>query len=245
MKKILVLAILALAVIVTAVACTSNDQPTDTTAETVIDTEASTEAEATTTQETLTETTVEETTLAETEVADTTAPETEATTIPAETEAQTEAPTFPYVSKHELGSDFIKGRMDVFYQNGENYFAEFPNADMADDKLEQLAGNIVTFEFGMPVESIGAYGWIGFTQPIESYGYFIDDEFTYDPNFTYIGQDDAAVKGSGAGGKHAVRYNITADLSKLTPGIYDFGFVAKLADGTVVLIHQLTIDIKD
>ncbi len=84
MKKLLICALLLLAVTVTATACTENDNPTETSAE--VSTNASTEAP--------TEATTEELTQAPTEVA-TETPTEEPTEVPTETptEAPTEAPT--------------------------------------------------------------------------------------------------------------------------------------------------------
>ena len=247
MKKLLIVTTLALCLVLTAVACTGDDQPADTTADTVVDTTVDTKADTTvdtTADETSADTTVDETvadTTADTSVADETVADTTADTTEEETPGES-LPTLPYVDKWELGSDFVKSRMDVFYQNGENYFSGFPNADMADDKLEQVAENKITFAEGTPVESVGAYGWIGFTKAIESFGYYIGTELTYNPDFTHVGEDAEAVKG--AAGQYATRYNITIPLEGLEKGSYEVGFVAKLADGTVARIHGITVVIE-
>ncbi len=84
------------------------------------------------------------------------------------------------------------------------------------------------------------YGWVGFSQAIEAFGYVIDDgEPVWNQSFATYTED--AVRS--AGGQNASRFEITADLSALS-GKHTVRFLVKLTDGNHVLLHQpLTVNL--
>ncbi len=84
------------------------------------------------------------------------------------------------------------------------------------------------------------YGWVGFSQAIEFFGYVIDDgEPVWNQTFATYTED--AVRS--AGGQNASRFEITADLSALS-GKHTLRFLVKLTDGNQVLLHQpLTVNL--
>ena len=220
MKKLLLIAVLMLALVVTAVACT----------ETPADEETTTAAPETTVAE---ETTVEETTEEETTLEETT--EEETTEEETTEEETTEEETLPYVTD----ATATNKSYDTFFANGEMYFEQDGQADV---KLG-LQNNTVEFAAGEYCYSIALRGWIGFSQPIAQFGYFINDgEFVFADEFK-APTEDAVL---GAGGPNASRFHITAPLGELGGGTYQVGFVAKLEDGTVVLLYSvLTVTFSD
>ena len=220
MKKLLLIAVLMLALVITAVACT----------ETPADEETTTAAPETTVAE---ETTVEETTEEETTLEETT--EEETTEEETTEEETTEEETLPYVTD----ATATNKSYDTFLANGEMYFEQDGQADV---KLG-LQNNTVEFAAGEYCYSIALRGWIGFSQPIAQFGYFINDgEFVFADEFK-VATEDAVLN---AGGPNASRFLITAPLGELGGGTYQVGFVAKLEDGTVVLLYSvLTVTFSD
>ena len=196
MKKLLLIAVLMLALVITAVACT----------ETPADEETTTAAPETTV--------AEETTTAE---------------------ETTEEETLPYVTDATANNKSY----DTFFANGEMYFAQDGQADV---KLG-LQDNTVAFADGAYCYSIALRGWIGFSQPIAQFGYFINDgEFVFADEFK-APTEDAVL---GAGGQYASRFMITVPMGELGGGTYQVGFLAKLEDGTVVLLNAiLTVTFSD
>ena len=220
MKKLLLIAVLMLALVITAVACT----------ETPADEETTTAAPETTVAE---ETTVEETTEEETTLEETT--EEETTEEETTEEETTEEETLPYVTD----ATAVGKSYDTFFANGEMYFEQDGQADV---KLG-LQNNTVEFAAGEYCYSIGLRGWIGFSQPIAQFGYFINDgEFVFADEFK-APTEDAVLN---AGGPNASRFQITVPMGELGGGTYQVGFLAKLEDGTVVLLNAiLTVTFSD
>ena len=221
-KKIFLLLALVAALTLVFVACTEPETPEETTP-TV--TEAPTDAETPT----------EEPTDAETPTEPVETP-TEAPTTEEPTEEPTEPETLPYKTPEEAGKVGVS--FDTFYVNGEMFFAEDGNADA---KLTEI-NDTVSFKTGDTVQSMMLRGWIGFGQAIDSFGYYIDSyDFIYDAAFTAATEDGVKA----AGGEHASRFEITIPLTGLNMGDHTVGFVAKLADGTVVRMRaELTVGIE-
>ncbi len=222
MKKFLVLASILLVLTLAFVACTGGDT-TETTGEqgTIADpvTDAPTE-EPTQEPGDATDVPTEEPTATPTEE-----PTEEPTEVPTEEPTQ-EPETLPYVEPSEAG--MVAKAVDAFAVNNLPY--------TLDDT------RTVVFKTGEPVSPIALIGWIGFGQTIESYGYFINDgEFVYDAAFTL--DTEEGVKA--AGGENALRFNIPVPASAFSVGANKVGFVAKLADGTVVLIDAfVTVNVE-
>ena len=127
---------------------------------------------------------------------------------------------------------------DTFYVNGAMYF---PEDGMAGDKLTAI-NNTIVFDSSDRHESIALRGWIGFSQAIDQFGYYIDGgEIVY-------GDFKQATEGGvlAAGGEFATRYQVNVPLSDVTTGDHIVGFVVKLADGTVVLLRaELTVSVSE
>ncbi len=170
-----------------------------------------------------------------------TVPETEPETVP-ETEPETEPETIdptvdPYKTPEEAG--VVGQSYDTFYVNGDMYFAEDGGAA---DKLNAI-NNTIKFWKGQKHDSMALRGWIGFSQEIAKFGYYIDGY--YDVTWGDFTQaTEAGVLA--AGGEYATRFQVTADISDLTVGDHKVGFVLELADGTWVRMHkEITVVISD
>ena len=139
----------------------------------------------------------------------------------------------PFVEKEEAG---MKGHsFDTFYVNGAMYF---PEDGGASDKLDAI-DNTVIFGIDEAHDSMLLRGWIGFEQPIEAFGYYIDDPYTQT-----FGEFKAATEDGvkAAGGEHASRFEVLVPLAELERGTHTVGFVVKLADGTVARLRtEITV----
>ena len=134
----------------------------------------------------------------------------------------------PYVEPDAAGK--VNHSFDTFYVNGSMYF---PEDGGAGDKLT-AQNNTLTFGAEDAHDSLALRGWIGFDQAIDSFGYFID-------NYTMVyGEFKAATEDGvlAAGGANASRFQIDVPLADLEAGVHMIGFVAKLADGTVVRLRE-------
>ncbi len=145
-----------------------------------------------------------------------------------------------YYEKHPPYVDVVTAGMtnasfDTFYVNGVMYFEQDGGAG---DKLA-AQNNTVSFNPDQAHDNMMLRGWIGFGQPIDSFGYYIDNyNMTFSTDFVKPAEDGVKA----AGGEHASRFEITVPLSDLTGGAHTVGFVVKLADGTVALLRdELTI----
>ncbi len=162
-------------------------------------------------------------------------PETE--TQPPETETQPVDPSVdPYKAPGDAGMQNCS--FDTFYVNGEMYFPD----GGAGDKLDAI-NNTLTFWAGEPHDSMALRGWIGFNQPVDQFGYYIDGYY----NVTWGDFKQTTEAGViAAGGEHATRFQITADISGLDVGEHKVGYVVKLADGTLVRLRtEITVVISD
>ena len=154
-------------------------------------------------------------------------PETEYIEPETTVEPETEEP-LPYVEKEAAG---LKAHsIDSFFANGEMYF----DVDgQAGDRLTAQENKVV-FKTGETAQSIALRGWIGFEQPIASFGYYIDNyDFIYGDFATPT--EDAVI---GIAGEFASRYLITVPLNGLEVGEHMVGFAILLADGTVVRLRE-------
>ena len=127
--------------------------------------------------------------------------------------------------------------VDTFLVNGSLYF---PQDGDAGSKLDAI-GNTITFTADMVHETMTLRGWIGFAQPITSFGYVLDGEIVFG-DFEQPTEDGV----KWAGGEHALRYAITVPLSHLSDGSHTVAFVILLEDGTLVLLRNpLTVVIGE
>ena len=144
----------------------------------------------------------------------------------------------PYVEADDPSTGKIAHSFDTFYVNDVMYF---PEDGGAGDKLT-AQNNTITFEIGEVHKSLALRGWIGFSQPIVEFGYFVDN---YKMVYGEYRQDtEAGVLA--AGGENATRFQINVPLASLTAGEHKVGFVVKLEDGTVVRLREdLTVIIPE
>lgn len=136
----------------------------------------------------------------------------------------------PYIDADDAAAGKVNHSFDTFYVNGSMYF---PVDGGAGDKLT-AQNNTLTFGAEDAHDSLALRGWIGFDQAIDSFGYFID-------NYTMVYGEFKAATEDGvltAGGANASRFQIDVPLADLEAGVHMIGFVAKLADGTVVRLRE-------
>ena len=136
----------------------------------------------------------------------------------------------PYVEADDPAAGKVNNSFDTFYVNGGMYF---PEDGGAGDKLT-AQDNTIVFGEDEPHNSMVLRGWIGFNQPMASFGYYIDNyKFVYGDFFTAT---EDGVKA--AGGEHASRFEILVPLEQLAGGTHKVGFIVKLEDGTVVRLRE-------
>ena len=239
MKKLLLLALLVFALVVTAVACTGGETPADTTPET---TPAETPTEAGTTAPedgTTAETTVSDETAApeETEPQETPTEPQETPTDAPEVPTEEPAPVDPWVSLDEAGK--VGHSFDTFRMNGQLYFEADGNSAA---KLEAIE-NTVLVSMGTAHDSFAFRGWIGFAQPIKAFGYAIDGEIVWieDINASLEATEDAVKQ---LAGEHGTRFCITIPTAELTTGSHDVKALMLLEDDTVALFYGITVEIE-
>ncbi len=142
----------------------------------------------------------------------------------------------PYVAPSEAG--VVNVAFDTFFVNGQDYFNTATTGGVG-GKLDEV-NNTLTFAANAELLNVSLRGWVGFNQPIASFGYYVDNyRFIYD-EFTV--DTEGAVKDPGNGGEHASRFEILVPMSELSGGAHKIGFIVKLEDGTVVLLRgEVTI----
>ena len=134
-----------------------------------------------------------------------------------------------YVSKEEAG--MVNHSIDSFLVNEVLYFQ--PDGGHGDKLTAQ--NNIVNLVDRTGLETITLRGWIGFGQPIDSFGYFVDNyNMIYAADFTQPAEDAVL----GLAGEHASRFHISVPVAALEAGAHKVGFVVKLADGTVAILRD-------
>ncbi len=136
----------------------------------------------------------------------------------------------PYIDADDATAGKVNHSFDTFYVNGSMYF---PVDGGAGDKLT-AQNNTLTFGAEDAHDSLALRGWIGFDQAIDSFGYFIDNYTMVYGEFKAATEDDVLA----AGGANASRFQIDVPLADLEAGVHMIGFVAKLADGTVVRLRE-------
>ena len=134
-----------------------------------------------------------------------------------------------YVDKEAAG--MTAHSFDTFKVNGEMYFEQDGGAG---DKLSAI-NNTVTFDVDAYPASVTLRGWIGFSQPIEAFGYYIDNPYAQTFGEFKTATEDAVI---GIAGEHATRFEINADTTGLSAGAHTVGYLVKLADGTVVRLRE-------
>ncbi|MBQ9151565.1 MAG: discoidin domain-containing protein [Clostridia bacterium] len=137
----------------------------------------------------------------------------------------------PYVEPSAAG--LVANSFDTFFVNNEMYFQ--PDGGHGDKLTAQ--DNIVAFKAGETHDSISLRGWIGFGQPIASFGYYIDNYQMVYGEFTQATEDGVKA----AGGEHASRFKIDVPTADFVEGDHMIGFVVKLEDGTVVRLREEVI----
>ncbi len=145
--------------------------------------------------------------------------------------------TLPFVGSTDC-ADFKGWSFDGFYLNDELYFEQDGNAA---SKLEAI-NNRVPFEYGTFNYNVGFRGWVSFAQTVDSFGYYIvgtSGDIVYD-EFKQERPDLVQ-----AGIENGTGYNIVVPVMDLGYGDHLVGFVAKLADGTVVRLYEITIEVKN
>ena len=237
MKKFLVLAAVLLAFVMIFAACGGKETPKGTEEQTTAVNDPATEAPTEEPDVPTEEPTQEPDVPTEEPTQEPDVPTEEPTKDP---EVPTEEPTqepvdLPYVEPSAAGQIGIS--FDTFFANGNMYF---PEDGMAGDKLA-AQDNLVAFKTGEVCQSVAIRGWVGFDQAIASFGYYVD---TYDFVWgDFVVPTEDGVKA--AGGEHASRFQIDVPLAGLSVGEHKVGFLAKLADDTVVLLRpELTIAIE-
>ena len=100
------------------------------------------------------------------------------------------------------------------------------------------------------LQSVGLRGWAGFNGAvIDSFGYYLiaEGEVANSDTFVYGEHkqttEDGVFKAAG-NDTNASRYLIDVSIAGLEAGTYKVGFIAKLGDGTVVRMYELTLIIK-
>ena len=136
----------------------------------------------------------------------------------------------PYIEATDAAAGKVGHSFDTFYVNGQMYFEADGGAG---DKLTAI-GNTIPFNAGETHDSLSLRGWIGFGQPIDQFGYFVDNyNMVYD-EFKQATEDGVLA----AGGANATRFQINVPLAELEEGVHTVGFVVKLEDGTVVRLRE-------
>ncbi len=162
------------------------------------------------------------------------APATEAPTD----EPATEAPA-PYIPKENAAAGMVNHSFDTFMLNGNNYFEVDGNANM---NLEMI-DNTITIGIGEAHDSITFRGWIGFAQPIKTFGYVIDGQIVAieDYNSVAVAPEPAVIQ---LAGEHATRFVLTVPTADLGTGTHTIGALMQLEDDTIVLFYEITMVIE-
>ena len=152
-----------------------------------------------------------------------------------ETPVDPEAPAAPEMVDKDACEDFDRFSFDGFYLNDSLYFE---TDGMANDKLQAI-NNTVTIS---GVNTIGYRGWISFkSAPAAAFGYYI------------VGVTEDIVVGeflqerpdlAGAGIVNGTGYKIDVPVADLAAGTYTTGMVAILADGTAVMLYEITLIVE-
>ena len=250
MKKLLIFATLALALVLMVVSCGGGE----TTDETQAATDAVTKAETTvatgdvetdaTTGEATTGDAATEAPAVNTEApsVNTEAPavntEAPATEAPETEEPETEAPA-PYIPKEDAAAGMVNHSFDTFKMNGDLYFEADGGSG---DKLAAI-DNTIPVALGEAHDSFTFRGWIGFAQPIKTFGYVIDGEiFAIEDYNSCLEATENTIKQ--LAGEHATRFAITIPTADLTTGEHTIGALMQLEDDTIVLFYEVTVVIE-
>ena len=144
--------------------------------------------------------------------------------------------TVPYVDKADAAAGFNEWSFDGFYANENLYFEQ---DGQAASKLE-AQDKIVPVAYGTKYENIGFRGWVSFNQATEAFGYFIAGVNT---EIVYGDFVQARPDLEPAGKVNGVGFNMVVPTADLGFGSYNVSIYAKLADGTIVKMYDITLDI--
>ncbi|MCQ2428849.1 MAG: hypothetical protein MJ192_00820 [Clostridia bacterium] len=235
-KRILALLLLSAMMLTCLVACKNNGDDTGTTVA-----ETGTDAEPT---QAATDAPTEPATDAPTEPA-TDAPTEPATAAP--TEPATEAPTEPAETEPADGIYDLDAEKACFAAKS---FDECEAWDAEGNKLVtfftpgQAASCPEIVDIPSDSASVRFWGWIGTTQDITALGYRIDKNAPVFSEEWFFNPEDGVVAAvTGAGGTFATRFNIYADVSSIPSGNHTLTALYKLADGTMVAITSVKVNI--
>ena len=136
------------------------------------------------------------------------------------------------VSKFD--ADLVGESCDSVLLNGDFYFG----ADGEAYKKLAEVNDTITIKSG---DEFGFRGWIGFREPIESFGMQINgsEDIIWGE---YKQETEAGVLA--AGGENASRYLISLDTDGTPAGEYTVAGVAQLANGNIAVIHTVTVIVE-
>ena len=89
--------------------------------------------------------------------------------------------------------------------------------------------------------SVTLWGWIGYDEPIKSFGYYFDGKYEDVTSMACVAPEDAVI---GAGGQYAKRFRIMADTSLLSAGAHTLTYTVCFEDGSVVPLAVWNLKIK-
>ena len=143
----------------------------------------------------------------------------------------------PPVDVYAPAAGIVAHSIDSFFVNDSLYFGYDGQADANLNSIN----NTIIFAAGEAHNSMALRGWIGFTQPIDHFGYQVNDSQMVWGDFTEATEEIILQ----IAGEHATRYRIQVPLADLGAGTHTVGFYIKLQDGTVVHLREnLTVIIE-
>ena len=89
--------------------------------------------------------------------------------------------------------------------------------------------------------SLMLWGWIGYDEPIASFGYYFDGHSDNLTPISCIAPESAVI---GAGGQYAKRFRIMVDTSLLSAGAHTLTYTVCFEDGSVIPLAVWNIEIK-
>ena len=139
------------------------------------------------------------------------------------------------VARDDAAAGLNRWSFDGFYINEVLYFEQDGNAA---DKLA-AQNNIVPVNYGTDCSNIGFRGWVSFNQTVDSFGYFISG-VTGGITFGEFKQDRPDLVAANI--ENGCGYNIVVPTADLGYGEYAVSVYAKLADGTIVQLYEITLN---
>ena len=246
MKRLVIVAVLVFALLVTLIACNNNKNPEETTDATTTKNEETTTTAGTTKGD---ETTGEVTTNAEeTTVAEETT-NAEETTIAEETTAAEETTEEEVTTEDPKPADGIYATDDAEAQWKHTSFDECEARDAADTELKKAfaPGSFTdlpeVFEVPVATASIRFWGWLATNAKVVAVGYQIDGgDVAFNDAFLVEAEQGVIDAAAGAGASNATRYRTYADVSGVSAGEHTVACIYKLEDGTLVRYIEIKIN---